>query len=213
MDRTSTCRCGSPVFIKKTGECAPCYHRRRNAEHRAHALSQPCRRCKRRRAAVAESGLCAPCTTAARLAKQKRVVSYDAAHARVRKLRGSASLWRCIRCGEPAQEWAYRGGSPRERRGTVVSGRKTRRMAWSPDPSDYDPMCRTCHGTTDRPDYGNGYRNNPDRAIELRREWKRRQYARQVATEAGRAAYRARKRAERARRAERQAIPDGQTEQ
>lgn len=208
-----TCRCGSPVFIEKTGECAPCYQRRWRADKRASALAKPCKRCRRRNAAFASTGLCGPCTTAARLAKQSRVVSYDAAHARVRKLRGSASRWRCIRCGEQAQEWAYRGGSPRERRGTVVDSRRARRMAWSPDPSDYDPLCRPCHGRTERPEYGNGYRNNPDRARELRREWKRRQYALQVATEAGRDAYRARKRAERARRADRQANPDTQPEQ
>lgn len=208
VERSSTCRCGSPVFIKKTGECAPCYHRRRHAAKRAHALEQPCRRCKRRPATVASTGHCGPCTSALRRARQTRVVSYDAAHARVRALRGSASSWRCILCGQPAQEWAYRGGSPRERRGTVTDGRRTRRLAWSPDASDYDPMCRPCHGSSERPDYGNGYRHDPDRARELRREWKRRQYARQVATEAGRAAYRARKRAERARRAERQAKPD-----
>lgn len=212
MSAPDQCGCGSPVFIKKTGECAPCYHRRRNAEKRAHALAQPCKRCRRRPASVASTGLCTRCTTARRLARHSRVVSYDAAHARVRALRGSASSWRCVRCGEPAQEWAYRGGSPRERRGAVADGRRVRRMAWSPDPSDYDPMCRSCHGSSERADYGKGYRNDADRARELRREWKRRQYARQVATEAGRAAYLARKRAERARRVERQANPDNQTE-
>lgn len=203
-----SCKCGSPVFIQKTGECAPCYHRRRNAEHRTRALTQLCRRCKRRPATVASTGHCAACTSALRRARQTRVVSYHAAHARVRKLRGSASVWRCIHCGVPAQEWAYRGGSPRERRGVVDEGGKRRRMAWSPDPSDYDPMCRSCHGSADRPEYGKGYRHDLDRARELRREWTRRQYARQTATEAGKAAYRARKRAEAQRRRERQANPD-----
>lgn len=209
----ASCRCGSPVFIQKTGECAPCYHRNRRRVLREATLAQPCKRCKRRPTAVASTGLCDRCTVAVRLAKQPRVVSYHAAHARVRKLRGPASSWRCIRCGTPAQEWAYRGGSPRERRGVVDSGTKRRRMAWSPDPSDYDPMCRSCHGASDQPDYGKGYRHDPDRARQLRREWHRRQYARQVATEAGRAAYRARKRAEAARRAERQANPDTEPDQ
>jgi hypothetical protein len=42
-------------------------------------------------------------------------------------------------------------------------------MAWSPDPSDYDPMCRSCHGSSERADYGKGYRNGADRARELER--------------------------------------------
>ena len=72
-------------------------------------------------------------------------------------------------------------------------------MRWSPDPADYDPMCRPCHGDRDRDDYQRGYRHDPEK----RRAYARLAYAREVATEEGRRRYRERKRRERDQRAAR----------
>ena len=66
---------------------------------------------------------------------------YLTAHERAYRTRGKASDYHCINCGQPAIHWAYRNGSPREQVGPVA-GRPAR---WSPDPSDYDPMCHACH--------------------------------------------------------------------
>jgi hypothetical protein len=209
MSAPDQCGCGSPVFIKKTGKCAPLPPPTQRREA-GHALAQPCKRCRRRPASVASTGLCG-CTTARRLARHSRVVSYDAAHARVRALRGSASSWRCVRCGEPPgvglprrlasrASRSCRGRAARARHGVVA------------DPSDYDPMCRSCHGSSERADYGKGYRNGRRPRPRTRTNRKRRQYARQVAAEAGRAAYRARKRAEQPSASSVQANPDSQTE-
>jgi hypothetical protein len=179
------CKCGAPVFIKKTGECARCYQRRRRRELVGSPTAIAPRRPPRRSAAA-----------------QARVyaMTYQACHARLRAQRGLASQWTCVRCGRRAEEWAYRGGSPSEIEGDVHTRDKVRHMRWSPEPSDYDPMCRRCHGARDRDDYGRGYRHDPDKAREARRQWSAKHYAKTVATPEGRAAYRQRKQRERERR-------------
>lgn len=78
-------------------------------------------------------------------------VSYHAAHIRVGRIRGRASDYQCASCGLPAVEWSYRHGSRWEQTGMVNrSGRLPRLGAWSPDPDDYDPLCRPCHRELDR---------------------------------------------------------------
>ncbi len=34
MVTTTTCACGAPIWIRKSGECQRCYHRRYRNEHR-----------------------------------------------------------------------------------------------------------------------------------------------------------------------------------
>lgn len=76
--------------------------------------------------------------------------SYSAAHSRVRAARGSASQHSCVSCNRQAEDWSYRGGSPRE----VTETRRRPdsqdlTLTYSPDPVDYDPRCRSCHRTLD----------------------------------------------------------------
>lgn len=132
--------------------------------------------------------------------------SYNAAHHRVARARGTASGWRCA-CGAMATQWAYRGGSDNEIRGTRTVRQRGRvtvvHSTWSPDPGDYAPMCRTCHGRHDRPDYLRGYRHDIDARetyLARQRERERRRWLRIKADAAALAAYRARKRRESHRR-------------
>lgn len=64
-------------------------------------------------------------------------VTYAAAHNRVRRLQGPASLHLCP-CGKPAQHWAYLHGSEKE-----VIDRDG--FPFSPDPADYRALCVSCH--------------------------------------------------------------------
>lgn len=72
--------------------------------------------------------------------------TYDAAHARLRRVRGSASGYACWRCGKPAEAWAYVHADPEPRRD--AEGREAGRP-WSPDPDQYRPTCRSCHRAWD----------------------------------------------------------------
>lgn len=169
----TSCNCGRPALYRATGECQRCYDRRRSAPLRA------------RRAALYRK----PCT-------------YAAAHTRVRTARGSARDWFCVRCGKPADQWAYVGDSPREiraERSYTVRGRpKTATLSWSPDPADYVPLCRTDHGLATRSDYGAGYRHDAAaRASYLarQREYHRARFAQLIADPDAHEAYRASKRA------------------
>lgn len=82
-------------------------------------------------------------------------ITYRGAHLRIGRLRGKASKHRCG-CGQPAQEWAYRGGCSHERTETKFDGRNgtTRTVPYSPDPMAYDALCRSCHG---KRDHGGGW--------------------------------------------------------
>jgi hypothetical protein len=66
-----------------------------------------------------------------------RTITYQAAHNRVRSRWGSASLWDCVACGLPADDWAYDEKDPEELRGPGG--------AYFPDPAHYRPLCRMCH--------------------------------------------------------------------
>jgi hypothetical protein len=73
-------------------------------------------------------------------------ITYYTAHDRVKVARGSASLHRCVDCGETAEDWALRRGASKMRFGHA--GPYT--LAFSPDPLDYDPRCKPCHAEYDR---------------------------------------------------------------
>jgi len=75
-------------------------------------------------------------------------VGYKTAHGRVRRKRGSPSLYECvgIKCAKQAEDWAYIHGSSNEKkdlyRGFI--------LPYSPDVNDYQPMCRLCHRAYDK---------------------------------------------------------------
>lgn len=71
---------------------------------------------------------------------------YHAAHKRVEAQRGKARHYECA-CGAVARQWAFNGDPQAERWGDTPRGDK---LAYSPDPSDYDPMCVPCHRKHDR---------------------------------------------------------------
>lgn len=69
-------------------------------------------------------------------------ISYWAAHSRVRRERGPASMYDCVECAQfRADEWAYAGWSLFEQ--------ADEHNVWSPFPEDYDPLCRRCHRERD----------------------------------------------------------------
>lgn len=68
-------------------------------------------------------------------------IGYAAAHDRVKSTRGLAGEHACASCQRPAQEWAYNGIDPDE----LSEGL----LAYSADPGNYDPMCRSCHKRVD----------------------------------------------------------------
>jgi hypothetical protein len=73
-------------------------------------------------------------------------IGYLAAHDRVRKARGRAQLHRCVSCGQTATNWAYKKDAKTKR--TEASG-PFAGHPFSPDPTDYQPMCRSCHNSYD----------------------------------------------------------------
>lgn len=67
-------------------------------------------------------------------------IGYYGAHDRVKTLRGSASLYCCVDCGQPASDWSYNGFDPNE---------LFDRCRYSPDPIYYEARCKTHHGVYD----------------------------------------------------------------
>lgn len=82
-----------------------------------------------------------------RIVAKFQFVTYEATHQRVSALWGSASQYRCIKCGNPAREWAYDGTDPGQLTGPI------RRMSglyyYSQWPEFYMPMCIRCHRVMD----------------------------------------------------------------
>ena len=60
-----------------------------------------------------------------------------AVHARLYVLKGRASEYPCIDCGDQAKHWAYQYGCENEL--------QSPRGAYSLDPNRYEPMCGSCH--------------------------------------------------------------------
>jgi len=118
---------GNTVKHPRTGECGTCYQRRWYQEQRS--PNRP-----------ADVPKLYPLPT----------IGYHAAHHRVYAAKGKASQYACEECGQPAEQWAYKG-SDQEQTGFVsYRGRKGQSavtlVAWSPNPDDYRPLCLTCHG-------------------------------------------------------------------
>lgn len=76
-------------------------------------------------------------------------ITYNTAHWRLRRERGSASGHQC-KCGAQAAEWSYVGGAPDEMRSPASEGRNGHGLPYSADPAYYEPMCRSCHTKRDR---------------------------------------------------------------
>jgi hypothetical protein len=72
-------------------------------------------------------------------------VTYYTAHDRVKVSRGAACEHSCVDCGERAQDWSLRRDAAKLTFGSA--GRYT--LAFSPDPQEYDPRCKPCHGKYD----------------------------------------------------------------
>lgn len=73
-------------------------------------------------------------------------IGYGTAHERVRATRGSARDQVCVDCGSPAAEWSYDHNDPNEK--IVFRGRY--QVAYSVDPTHYQPRCLSCHRSSDR---------------------------------------------------------------
>lgn len=81
-----------------------------------------------------------------------RPCTYKHAHTKLRRYRGRAATYTCMwadGCDKAADEWSYRGNSPREQSGVIQTyGRKgplETFVTWSPDVDDYDALCHHHH--------------------------------------------------------------------
>jgi hypothetical protein len=70
-------------------------------------------------------------------------VGYAAAHDRVRRLHGSASLHSCVDCGQSAYHWSYNHDDPNEKHATLRL--MLRPVAYSDKPEHYSARCVPCH--------------------------------------------------------------------
>lgn len=75
---------------------------------------------------------------------QQAEIKYLAAHNRVYRVRGIATEHTCVACSGPAKDWALKHEAG-DRQVDPDNG-----LAFSPDPEDYQPMCRSCHARYDR---------------------------------------------------------------
>lgn len=83
---------------------------------------------------------------------------YSYAHERVRRIRGSASDYLCVLCEGQAQEWAYDYRSADPEKALVWEN-----LTYSQDPSEYVPMCHSCHVRFDKGDHCNaGHEYTPE---------------------------------------------------
>lgn len=137
-----TCKCGSDkIRCAKTSECNRCYQARRRVEN-PEKFRKAWRQDKAARYVPAEKPQ-EPRTA------PNDTCSYTAAHKRVARWRGSAKEFDCIACGNPAEEWSYRGGSNFEQSGLSARRRNGKthyvNTTWSGYIFDYDPRCVGCH--------------------------------------------------------------------
>jgi len=77
-----------------------------------------------------------------RQTKPDEDITYSAAHKRINKYRGAASEYRCIDCGEKAEDWSL-VHSARAKDLTAIHGGYT--LYYSGSQEDYEPRCRACH--------------------------------------------------------------------
>lgn len=100
---------------------------------------------------------------------------YKGAHKRLSRKRGKAKEQTCLKCGEPARQWALleKKDSPWTREGWIQMARKPRPywLHWSLSPDDYAPLCVACHTHMDRlnhPDARKGARPSTRRRTHCR---------------------------------------------
>lgn len=75
-------------------------------------------------------------------------VGYVVAHRRTQRLRGLASDFSCVDCGNQAQEWSFNEALTEcVCQGFIQDSRrsKPRSAKWSGDPQAYEPRCKSCH--------------------------------------------------------------------
>lgn len=86
---------------------------------------------------------CRPCSFARRSERPPQSATYSGIHAALKRVRGKASAYRCIKCANGAHEWAL-----------VATGDNLPRsqggQAFSLNLDDYAPMCRGCHRRHDK---------------------------------------------------------------
>lgn len=88
------------------------------------------------------------------------LIGYMAAHKRVYKTRGSAANYPCANlCGQQAHQWSYNHQAGPREHAQLMDGTW---LYFSPDPTDYDPFCRSCHTHYDR---GNSPNWAPDQRL------------------------------------------------
>lgn len=73
---------------------------------------------------------------------ERGALTYDAAHDRVKRSRGPASIHECTNCGKGADDWAYQHSATEPL--TDDLGRP-----YSDNTNDYAAMCRSCHRAFD----------------------------------------------------------------
>jgi len=74
------------------------------------------------------------------------VVGYSAVHQRLKRERGLASDYACIKCYSSANEWAFIGNPESALYKNVIGRRgKETRLFFSRDLTQYEPMCHSCH--------------------------------------------------------------------
>lgn len=77
-------------------------------------------------------------------------LSYNSAHMRTKKLRGSASSFKCVGCDSRAQDWSLNDlENPNHLEGPNP-GTPGMLLRYSLDPMDYVPRCRKCHRNYDK---------------------------------------------------------------
>lgn len=74
---------------------------------------------------------------------KRGIITYEAAHARVRSQFGGAHNYDCLACGADAQDWAY----DHEDQSALSGGRSG--CLYSTDPTHYIPLCKKCHSAFD----------------------------------------------------------------
>jgi hypothetical protein len=77
-------------------------------------------------------------------------ITSQVAHKNVQALRGKASEYPCVECGNQAKDWAYTGEDPQQMYGpSSGKGGRDAYTFYSVDPSFYRPMCASCHSKRD----------------------------------------------------------------
>lgn len=83
-----------------------------------------------------------------RTAPEQYSVTYTAVHRRLRAWAGAASEYECVGCGASAVDWSYNGQAKDPLHDEHP--RTGKRVEYSADLTDYEPVCRSCHTLRDR---------------------------------------------------------------